>query len=286
MKLRAMREAKYWRGDGADIICELCPHACRIAEGGTGLCRVRKNVSNRLIAEGYGCITAMQLDPVKKKPLYHFHPNNTILSVGGFGCNLSCPFCQNHELVHSSLRTRGCTPAELAEQAKLYAPKGNVGVAYTYNEPLINYEFVYDCATAVRAVGLQNVLVTNGYINPEPLMALLPLIDAMNIDLKAFGEEFYRRAGGSLAPVKEAITLAHAHCHIEVTTLVIPEENEDDIAPLAEWLAGISKDIPLHISRFFPRYKYADRTATPAETIFRLRDTAKRFLNHVYAGNV
>jgi len=181
---------------------------------------------------------------------------------------------------------RTLSPREITRLAVQTVPDGNIGVAYTYNEPLIAYEFLYDCAEQVREAGLRNVIVTNGFINKEPLQALLPLIDAMNIDLKGFSESFYKRVGGALEPVMETIEIAAKQSHVEVTTLVIPGENEEDIEPIAKWLSSIDPDIPLHLSRFFPRYKYLDAELTPRETIVRLCDTAKKYLKNVFAGNM
>jgi len=178
------------------------------------------------------------------------------------------------------------SPDEVAALALQTVPNGNIGVAYTYNEPLIGYEYLYDCARLVHGAGLYNVIVTNGYINKEPLENLLPLIDAMNIDLKGFTNDFYKKVGGSLEAVKETIALSCVNCHVEVTTLIIPDENEDDIEGLAKWLSSIDPDIPLHLSRFFPRYRYSDREPTPRETIYKLRETAKIYLKNVFAGNI
>jgi len=177
-------------------------------------------------------------------------------------------------------------PADVARLAVQTVPDGNIGVAYTYNEPLIGYEFLRDCAVLVRDEGLNNVLVTNGCINEEPLETLLPYVDAMNIDLKGFTKDFYNRVGGDLETVKRTIATSQKHCHVEVTTLVVPGENEDDIVGIAEWLSSINPDIPLHLSRFFPRYRYSDRLPTPRETILRLRETARQYLSTVYAGNM
>ena len=293
------RTAMYWSGaEKGSVRCELCPHRCIIAEHATGICGVRGNRGGALIASGYGQVSSTALDPIEKKPLYMFHPGRYILSIGGYGCNLRCPFCQNYEisLEYGSVRQGGkgsldspdadITPEDIAVLAAKTVPKGNIGVAYTYNEPLINYEFLYDCAELVHDAGLLNVVVTNGYINEEPLRGLLPLIDAMNIDLKGFTNGFYERVGGSLDAVKRTITESYAHCHIEITTLVIPGENENDIAELSKWLASIGADIPLHLTRFFPRYKLADRQPTSRETIYRLRDTAKKYLYNVFTGNM
>jgi len=178
------------------------------------------------------------------------------------------------------------SPVDVAALAVQTVPDGNIGVAYTYNEPLIGYEFLYGCAGLVREAGLYNVIVTNGYINKEPLENLLPVIDAMNIDLKGFKDSFYKRVGGSLEAVKETIELSRMKCHVEVTTLIIPDENEDDIEGLSKWLSSIDPDIPLHLSRFFPRYRYTDRAPTPRETIKKSCEIAKRHLRNVFAGNM
>ena len=266
--------------------CGICPHNCNIPEGLAGLCGIRENRNGKIVSAAYGVVSSLAIDPIEKKPLYRFHLGRPILSIGGFGCNLRCPFCQNHQIAlsYEGISGRSFSPEDIAAAAKQIP--GNIGVAYTYNEPLINYEFLRDCADLVHNAGMFNVLVTNGFVNREPLEALLPFIDAMNIDLKGFTEEFYRSVGGRLQPVLDTIALAHKHCHVEVTTLIIPGENEEHIEPLAEWLAGLSAEIPLHISRFFPCHKYMDKQPTPKETIYRLCDIAKKHLTFVYPGNV
>ena len=277
-------------GSGS-VQCLLCPHYCVLSENSAGKCGTRTNRQNSLISSGYGSISSIALDPIEKKPLYMFHPGSQILSIGGYGCNLTCPFCQNHEIsmsrdVDMVQRSTRVTPDAILSYAEQTIPAGNIGVAYTYNEPFINFEFLLDCAELVRGAGLKNIVVTNGFINTEPLAEALPLIDAMNIDLKGFTEDFYRGLSGKLAPVMDAITLAHKRCHIEITTLVVPGENEDDVAELAKWLSSLSPDIPLHLTRFFPRYMYTGKMATSRETIYRLQETAKRSLNYVFAGNM
>lgn len=228
--------------------------------------------------------------PSKKKPLRRFHPGSTILSVGSYGCNLRCSFCQNCDIAQSdgSKLTLGrITPKELIDTAVSLQPRGNIGVAYTYNEPLVGYEFVLDCAKLAHERGLYNVVVTNGYICEQPLMELLSYIDAMNIDLKGFTERFYLTLGGDLETVKQTITLAAKACHVEVTTLVIPGENdsEEEMRELSKWLASVNKDIPLHISRFFPRYQMLDKPATPVDTIYKLAKIAHEHVSYVYTGN-
>ena len=286
-----IHEADYWSSaENNGVRCELCPHCCRIDLGAVGICGVRENRNGALLAAGYGQVSSIALDPIEKKPLYLFHPGKIILSIGGFGCNFRCQFCQNYEIskeyAHRQSDARTLTPHDLVSLARQAMPDGNIGLAYTYNEPLIGYEFVRDTARLTREYGLCNVLVTNGYINKEPLLELLQLIDAMNIDLKGFDDSFYKRVGGDLETVKNTITLSHEHCHVEVTTLVIPDENENDIKQLSHWLKSIDPEIALHLSRFFPRYHYSNKTPTPRETIHKLREIAKNHLKNVFTGNM
>jgi len=279
----------FWNKDNdGNVRCGLCPHRCQIAENAHGICGVRENCGGELIASGYGAVSSIALDPIEKKPLYMFHPGKHVLSIGGYGCNLRCKFCQNYEISTGGRAKvdKSLSPEDIAKLALRTVPDGNIGVAYTYNEPLIGYEFLRDCAELVRGEGLRNVIVTNGYINEAPLRELLPLIDAMNIDLKGFTEGFYEKVGGDLETVKKTIAMAREKCHLEVTTLVIPGENEGDIEGIASWLAAIDPDTPLHLSRFFPRYLYSDRSPTPRETMLRLRDTAKAHLKNVFVGNM
>ena len=270
------------------VKCNICPHFCEIPDGFKGFCGARENRGGEL--KSLGAVSSVAVDPIEKKPLYHFHPGRPILSIGGFGCNLRCPFCQNHQiaaptnLALAQSDMHDVSVEEIVAMAKKIP--NNIGVAYTYNEPLINYEFLLNCTSQIRGAGLCNVLVTNGFINPEPLKALLPFIDAVNIDLKGFTDEFYANLNGSLQPVLDTIAIAHKHCHVEVTTLVIPGENESHIEPIAKWLAGLDCSIPYHISRFFPRHQYEDKPPTPPQVIYRLCDVAGNYLSHVYPGNV
>jgi len=298
------REAFYWsEAEDKSVRCGLCPHRCHIAENTSGICGVRENHSGVLIASSYGLVSSVALDPIEKKPLYMFCPGKNILSIGSVGCSFRCRFCQNYEISmeHENMHkaARQISPDDVVSLALQAVPDGNVGVAYTYNEPLIGYEFLQDCARLAHRAGLCNVLVTNGYINKEPLEAILPLIDAMNIDLKGFTDSFYKELGGDLEAVKETIALSARSCHVEVTTLIIPAEdntadlrrpfaqgNEGDIAELSMWLSSIDPDIPLHLTRFFPRYMMSDRTPTPRETIIKLRDTARKHLENVFTGNM
>lgn len=275
---------------GEKVQCGVCPHDCVLAEGQTGFCRARSNRCGAVKADNYGLITSMALDPIEKKPLYRFHPGSRILSVGSFGCNLRCSFCQNHEISMCDMgkaHTVFVSPEELVKKARELLSARNIGIAFTYNEPLIGYEYVRDCAKIAKQQGLKIVLVTNGYINEGPLADILPLVDAMNIDLKAFTEDFYRGISGHIEPVKKAIELASKSCHVEITTLIIPGDNDlpDEMRALSGWLAGVGEDIPLHISRFFPRYRMTDKDATPVDTVYELAAIAREKLRYVYEGN-
>lgn len=270
--------------------CHICPHSCDIEEGQTGFCGARDNINGKIVCNNYGKLTSIALDPIEKKPLSRFMPNSYILSVGSYGCNLRCPFCQNHTISmanKTNAQTMAISVERLIQKALELKQEGNVGIAYTYNEPLIGYEFVFDCAKAAKQAGLINALVTNCYINQKPLWDILPYIDAMNIDLKSFYNDFYKKLKGDADTVKRNIALAYHKCHVEITTLIIPGENdsEKEMEELSQWLSGLSPDIPLHISRFFPRYGYSHKRPTPAHTIYRLRDIAKQRLKYVYTGN-
>ena len=271
------------------MICGLCPRGCSLDEGQTGFCRARVNRGGAVVCRNYGKLTSLALDPIEKKPLLRFHPGSLILSAGSYGCNLRCPYCQNSDIsmADEHCPTADVPPAALVAKALELAPKGNIGIAYTYNEPLVGYEYVRDCATLAREAGLCNVLVTNGMIVEQPLCALLPLIDAMNIDLKGFTQAAYDFVGGNLETVKTSIRLAAAACHVEVTTLVVPgvTDAEADMEAEAAWLASIRPDLPLHVSRFFPRYRMSDSHPTPVAAVYRLRDIARTHLKYVYTGN-
>lgn len=281
-----MKEAKFYtEGQDKEVYCTLCPHYCKIFTGGLGKCRVRKNIDGTLFSLNYGKITSYGFDPIEKKPLYHFYPGESIFSIGTYGCNLDCDFCQNWEMVHDDSLSLKVSNEDIISLSKA---QESIGIAYTYNEPTIFYEFVYDIAKLARAENMKNVLVTNGFINQEPLIQLLPLIDAMNIDLKSIDDRFYRSiCKGKIEPVIETIKTSNKYTHIEVTTLVIDGENSSmiEIEELAKTLSSIDKSIPLHLSRYFPNYKM-NLPPTNIETLIEARQIAKRYLDYVYLGNI
>ncbi len=282
--------------------CEVCFRHCKIEEGKTGFCGVRGCRDGKVIPLNYGKITSLALDPIEKKPLRRFFPGSMILSVGSYGCNLRCPFCQNAEISWSERSKRFAyeadelSPEELAKIAESCRDKGNIGLAYTYNEPLIGYEFILDTAKLVHEAGMKNVLVTNGCATLSVLERLAPFIDAMNIDLKGFSERYYRNVlGGDLEMVKDFIREAVKICHVECTTLIVPGENdsEEEMEEISGFIASLTdtketrtgKEIPLHISRFFPQFHMQDRQATDVDLIYRLKKIAGKNLTYVYTGN-
>ncbi len=282
-----MKEALYYEKISGKIVhCRLCPYECRIPPGGRGACGVRQNVDGILYSLIYGKTTGISLDPIEKKPLYRYHPGEEILSLGTRGCNLHCDSCQNW---HISQDVDGPTENITGEEVILRAKAlGSFGIAYTYNEPFIWYEFVLDTAKLARRNGLKNVLVTNGFVNIPPLEEMLPYIDAMNIDLKAFDEDFYVKiCKGRLKPVLDVIRISAKACHVELTNLIIPTLNDSEgaVRGMADWIyANLGPDIPLHLSRYFPCYKM-DIAPTPIETLKRAERIAKEKLKYVYIGN-
>jgi len=249
------------------------------------VCRGRKNINGTLIAVNYGEVVSMQVDPIEKKPLYHFHPGDPILSVGPNGCNLSCSNCQNWTISQIEQPTSHVSPEDLTDIAR---SRGSAGIAYTYSEPMIWFEYILDAGSIAHANSLYNVCVTNGYINPEPLNRLMPVLDAVNVDLKSIRPEFYRRVcKGRLETVQGTIEACfEANVHVEVTHLVIPgmNDSEEEFEELSTWLAGVSKSIPLHISRYFPNYEM-EVDATPIATLERAYYVAREHLEYVFVGN-
>ena len=280
-------------------ICDVCFRKCKIEEGQTGFCGGRTCRNGQIVAANYGKLTSLALDPIEKKPLKMFYPGSMILSLGSYGCNLRCPFCQNSSISWSQKAfdfkdsADYYDPEEIVKTALELRSRGNIGLAFTYNEPLIGYEFVRDTAKLAKEAGLENVLVTNGTASQKVLKEILPYIDAMNIDLKAFTDRFYKDfIGGNFQMVKDFITGAAKSCHVELTTLIIPGENdsEEEMRELSAWVAALEnqagKKIPLHITRFFPAFHLTVKEPTPVGTILRLVEVAKEKLEFVFPGNI
>ena len=274
--------------------CEVCFRHCEIEEGGRGFCKVRTCKDGVIKPVNYGRITSLALDPIEKKPLARFKPGSRILSVGSFGCNLRCPFCQNHEISWSDFaytfekNSEYLSPEELCRIALEYRDKGNIGVAFTYNEPLIDYEYIIDSAKLIHENHMSVVLVSNGTADVSIAKKLKPYVDAMNVDLKGFTKKFYRDVlKGDLDCVKAFIEEAVKYAHVELTTLIVPGENdsEGEMREISSYIAGLSDEIPLHISRFFPQFHMKDRPATDVKLIYRLADVAREKLKYVYTGN-
>ncbi len=278
-------------------VCPVCPHRCVLSEGKTGLCRARGMRNGEIVPLHYGIVSSIALDPIEKKPLARFYPGSFILSVGSFGCNLRCPFCQNYEISWSEQARRFAetaellSPEELVDIALAARKRDNIGVAFTYNEPLICWEYVRDTAKLLRERELKTVLVTNGCVREEIADEVLPYTDALNIDLKCFRAETYEKLlGGDLETVKRFIARAAERCHVELTTLIVPgmNDSEEEIRALTAWVASLpgGAEIPLHLTRFFPRHRMTDRRATGRESVLRLVSLARQRLRWVYPGNM
>ncbi|HEU5359638.1 MAG TPA: AmmeMemoRadiSam system radical SAM enzyme, partial [Candidatus Deferrimicrobiaceae bacterium] len=284
MSVTELHTAAYWHPEGSGVRCELCPHRCLISPGKRGICRVRENREGTLVALTYGKVSAVQFDPVEKKPLYHFHPGKSILSIGSVGCNFRCGFCQNFHLVECRAPL---APVPISDLVRATRREGAVGISYTYNEPAIWFEFVLDCAREFRKAGMANVLVTNGYLRPEPLAELLPLVDAMNIDLKSMDPGFYRKiCGGTLEPVLDTIRQSAAATHIEITNLLVTGENDSDesIRAVVDFVAGVDPEIPLHFSRYTPMHRFT-APPTPPDRLAAAFRIGRERMPYVYVGN-
>ncbi len=285
-----MHEALYYLQKEVGVHCRLCPRSCRLINGETGLCGVKKEHQGKLYSLNYGLCAALAMDPVEKKPLYHFHPGREIFSIGTYGCNLSCGFCQNWHLAGEAPDADlvRFSPTELADLLDKQSARKPLGIAYTYSEPGMWYEYVLDVAQIVRDRGFKNVMVTNGFLNPEPLRELLPLIDAFNIDVKSFQDEYYQRyCEGRLKPVLRYVESAAEQTHVEITYLVVPSLNdsEDEIRRFANWVASINPAIPVHFARYFPQHRFTLPPVSIA-AMEKLRKIARETLQYVYLGNI
>ena len=274
--------------------CEVCFRHCELKEGATGFCGARICRDGKVIAANYGRITSLALDPIEKKPINRFFPGSRILSVGSYGCNLRCPFCQNSEISWGDEvklyreDARVIDPEELVSIALKYKDRGNIGIAFTYNEPLVGFEFVRDTAKLSHEKGLKSVIVSNGTAETDILRQIAPYIDAMNIDLKCFDADIYKNTlGGDFGMTKSFIEEAAKTSHVELTTLIVPgiNDSEDMMREEAEWIASISDEIPLHVSRFHPCFHMTDRGPTPVSTVYELAEIAGEKLKYVYTGN-
>lgn len=285
-------EALFYKTLDKKVNCSLCPHNCIIKDGSTGICNVRRNIKGKLVSENFGRLSAINFDPIEKKPLYHFYPGSIILSLGSIGCNMKCKCCQNWQISQTS--------AEEFPANNIYKPKdilrltrsrrNNIGVAYTYNEPTVWYEFMLETAKLMQAEGLKNVVVSNGYINEKPLMELLKYVDAFNIDLKSFNDKFYKEiSSASLEPVKNTLKrISKSGKHLEITNLVLPtlNDNEKEFTEMVTWIADeLGKDTVLHLSRYHPTYQMNIKS-TGQGIIERLYIIASDKLNYVFVGNI
>lgn len=279
-------EARYYRKqEDGKVKCELCPHYCVLAEGKTGICQGRKNIGGKLIAINYGQLCTLAIDPIEKKPMYHLCPGSRIISIGPNGCNLRCRFCQNWEISQGNVATTYMSPEQLVERT---LKEDSIGISYTYTEPLIWFEYLIDCCKLARENNLLNILVSNGMINSAPFTELLPYIDGMNIDLKSMDHDFYKEVcGGYLDTVLEIIKLAAEGTMLEITNLLVTGENDsdEDISALIDFLASVNDEIPVHFSRYSPRYKMKN-PPTPTERLFRAREIARKKMKYVYLGNI
>ncbi|MEW6534072.1 MAG: AmmeMemoRadiSam system radical SAM enzyme [Candidatus Auribacterota bacterium] len=286
MSLQFRKEAEFWDSmENKNVRCRLCPHSCLIVPDKTGLCGIRCNYDGKLFAIGYGEIVSYAVDPIEKKPLYHFYPGSQILSVGVNGCNFRCQFCQNWQVSQCKQKTQYISPEGLIDLA---LRQDSIGIAFTYTEPLIWYEYIMDCAPLAHEHNLKIVLVSNGFISTEAAEKLFPNVDAINIDLKSMDPEFYRKiCGGTLEPVLDCIRIANKYTHVEITNLLIPTQNDSDtrIRELVGFIESVSPEIPVHFSAYYPQYKMSI-PATDGSALIKAYTIAKESLKYVYLGNI
>ncbi len=285
-----IKEAAYYEKEPDGVRCKLCPHNCFIRDGDRGFCRVRRNAGQQLIADSWGIISAVHLDPMEKKPLYHFYPGRPVLSIGSYGCNMVCKCCQNWQISQAPVGSvnRKILPEDVVESA--LSQSGNAGIAYTYNEPSVGFEYILETAQLAQKKDLKNVMVSNGYISKEPLLELLTVMDAFNIDLKGYNTDFYRIfTGTSLAPVLETLSaIRKSGRHLEITCLIIPTLNDDpfEFRKMIDWIADhLGPETILHLSAYHPDYKL-EIESTSAVAMKQLLNITKERLFHVYAGNI
>ena len=279
---------KFYKEEDNFIQCQLCPHNCKLKENQFGICGLRTVKNNLPVAINYGEVTSANVDPIEKKPLFHFKPGKDILSVGTYGCNMKCSFCQNYEISQNKPSSEFIDIDKLIKL--IISIPNNVGIAFTYNEPFMWYEYIYDVAKRIKEYdkNISVVLVSNGYVNKEPLKKILPFIDAMNIDLKGFTNRYYNDiCKAKIEPVLETIKMASEQTHVEITTLMVSDENDsvEEIVEIAKFIASIDKNIPLHLSRYFPKYKMKN-PPTLVENIMRAKEEASKYLNYIYVGNI
>ncbi|MBN2457799.1 AmmeMemoRadiSam system radical SAM enzyme [Candidatus Woesearchaeota archaeon] len=294
-----MHKAKYWekRKDGKanEVICRLCPHTCLIKEGKTGLCNARVNIGGVLYSLVYGQPVALNADPIEKKPLYHFLPGTTSLSIGTVGCNLFCKNCQNWDIsrakpadikTHKDIKTQRFAPEDVV---RIALENRCTSISYTYNEPTVFHEFAVDCARLARKKGLKNIIVTNGFISKEAALGFAEVMDAANVDLKSFSDSFYKDiCRGSLDPILKTLKIYHKRLWLEITNLIIDRKNDsmEEIEKMCRWVKEeLSTDVPLHFSRSFPMFKMTEITPTPKDTLVAAKKAAEKYLDYVYIGN-
>ncbi|MBU0630298.1 MAG: AmmeMemoRadiSam system radical SAM enzyme [Candidatus Margulisbacteria bacterium] len=290
-----MHEALFYKElDGQKVRCELCPHNCLISDKERGICGVRENQGGRLVSLVYGKLVSTQIDPIEKKPLFHFLPGSTTYSIATVGCNFRCDFCQNFGISQTPREKKAIVGLDLTSQQVVASAResGALSISYTYTEPTIFFEYAFDCAKLAREKKLKNIFVTNGYINPAPLEMIAPYLDAANVDLKSFRDDYYRKiCGGQLKPVLETLKLLKKlKIWVEVTTLIIPELNDsvEELTDIASFIKlELGEETPWHVTGFYPVYKMLDQPPTPAVTLSKAREIGRSLgLKYVYAGNV
>lgn len=281
-----MKEALFYEKlDNNKVKCVLCPHECYIKDESTGICKQRKNIGGTLYTLNYGKISSYGNDPIEKKPLFHFKQKTNVFSIGSTGCNFCCKFCQNYSISLENPQTIELSSNDIINNVIKY---NSPGIAFTYNEPTVWYEYMYDIAVKAKEKGLYTVMVTNGFIKKDPLIDLLEVIDAFNIDLKSFNNKYYKdMCGGNINPVLETIQTVSKKRHVEITTLIVENENDkiNELEELFRWLSKVDENIPIHLSRYFPMYKLKN-PPTKKATLYEAAEIAKKYLNYVYLGNV